>query len=37
MPRSYEYFALLKLTAENPQTGMQAFLGKIEEFKQMQN
>lgn len=31
-----EYFELLKLTAESPQTGMQAFLGKVEELKQMQ-
>ena len=32
-----EYFELLKLTAESPLTGTQAFLGKVEEFKQMQN
>ena len=32
-----EYFELLKLTAESPQTGIQAFLGKVEELKQMQN
>ena len=31
-----EYFELLKLTAESPQTGIQAFLGKVEELKQMQ-
>lgn len=31
-----EYFQLLKITAESPQTGMQAFLGKVEELKQMQ-
>lgn len=30
-----EYFELLKLTAENPLTGTQAFLGKVEELKQL--
>lgn len=29
-----EYFELLKLTAESPLTGTQAFLGKVEELKQ---
>ena len=30
-----EYFELLKLTAESPLTGTQAFLGKVEELKQL--
>lgn len=30
-----EYFELLKLTAESPLTGTQAFLGKVEQLKQL--